>query len=284
LEFRVALRQIIGCILLVCGALSTAAPACAQGKLEARYKVTLAGIPIGKGSWVVEINDTDYSAATNGKTTGLMYVLTHGEGTSAVRGSLRGGRPVSAVYASTITSRKKSDEVRVTINDGYVKDFRADPPPDKLDQRVPITEAQRHGVVDPLTASLMRTPGNGQVLAPEACERKLAIFDGRLRYDLTLSFKRMDEVKAEKGYAGPVVVCAVYFSPVAGHVPSAATIKYIAKLRDMEIWLAPIAGTRVLVPFRAQGPTPIGEAVLEAAQFVSAAGATRASAADPKAH
>ena len=42
----------------------------------------------------------------------------------------------------------------------------------------------------------------------------------------------------------------------------AATIKYIAKLRDMEIWLAPIAGTRVLVPFQAQGPTPIGEAVM----------------------
>ena len=68
----------------------------------------------------------------------------------------------------------------------------------------------------------------------------------------------MDKVKADKGYAGPVVVCAVYFSPVAGYIPSRAAIKYIAKLRDMEVWLAPIAGTRVLVPFRAQGPTPIG--------------------------
>jgi hypothetical protein len=39
----------------------------------------------------------------------------------------------------------------------------------------------------------------------------------------------------------------------------------------MEVWLAPIAGTRVLVPFRAQGPTPIGEAVMEATQFVTIA-------------
>ena len=68
-----------------------------------------------------------------------------------------------------------------------------------------------------------------------------------------------------------MVVCAVYFSPIAGYIPSRAAIKYIAKLRDMEVWLAPIAGTRVLVPFRAQGPTPIGEAVLEATQFVSVA-------------
>jgi len=50
----------------------------------------------------------------------------------------------------------------------------------------------------------------------------------------------------------------------------------------MEIWLAPVAGTRVLVPFRAQGPTPIGEAKLEATQFVSVATPTRASADDPK--
>ena len=58
-----------------------------------------------------------------------------------------------------------------------------------------------------------------------------------------------------------MAVCAVYFSPVGGYIPSAATIKYLSELRDMEIWLAPIAGTRVLVPIRAQGPTPIGDAV-----------------------
>jgi hypothetical protein len=107
------------------------------------------------------------------------------------------------------------------------------------------------------------------VLAPEACQRTLEVFDGRLRYDVQFAFKRMDKVKASKGYAGPVVVCAAYFSPVAGYVPSRAAVKYLSKQRDMEVWLAPIAGTRVLVPYRAQGPTPIGQAVLEASEFVS---------------
>ena len=60
-----------------------------------------------------------------------------------------------------------------------------------------------------------------------------------------------------------------HFTPVAGYIPSRAAIKYLAKQRDMEVWLAPIAGTRVLVPFRAQGPTPIGQAMLEAYEFVS---------------
>jgi hypothetical protein len=129
-----------------------------------------------------------------------------------------------------------------------------------------------------MTGSLVWMSGTGDLLAPEACQRTVSIFDGRLRYDLKLAFKRMDTVKAEKGYAGPVVVCAVYVTPIAGHIPSRAAIKYITHMRDAEVWLAPIAGTRVLAPFRAQGPTPVGDAVLEATQFIATPQPTRASA------
>ncbi|HXD83914.1 MAG TPA: DUF3108 domain-containing protein, partial [Rudaea sp.] len=165
----------------------------------------------------------------------------------------------------------------ITINNGDVKELKVDPPQDVDPERVPITEAHQHGVLDPMTASIVRMPGNGDVLSPEACHRTLAVFDGRLRYDLQFTFKRMDKVKAAKGYAGPVVVCAAYFSPVAGYIPSRASIKYLSKQREMEVWLAPVAGTRVLVPFRAQGPTPIGQAVLQASEFTSVPVPNRAS-------
>jgi hypothetical protein len=243
----------------------------ADGRLEARYTATLAGIPIGKGNWVISVGETRYSAAASGVTTGLMRVFTGGEGTTAVHGVLSGGKFVSAVYAATIKTRKKTDAVRFTVSGGDVKEFKIDPPPEKDKERIPVTEAHKRGILDPMTASLLRVPGKGDLLAPEACDRTLAIFDGRLRYDLRLAYKRMEEVKAEKGYAGPAVVCAVAFTPIAGYVPSRATIKYLTKMHDMEVWLAPIAGTRVLVPFRAQGPTTIGQARLEAVQFVSLA-------------
>jgi len=266
--------------LAAAGALAVVPPASAlaQGKLEAHYMVTLAGIPIGKGDWTIEIGDTHYSASVRGATTGLMRVLTEGEGTTVAHGTLSAGKVQSATYASVVKSRKKKDEVRVTLDQGNVKETTADPPPDHDRERISVSEADLQNVLDPMTASLLATPGNGNPLSAEACQRTLPIFDGRLRYDLQLAFKRMDTVKAEKGYAGPVVVCAVYFTPIGGYIPSRATIRYIAKLRDMEIWLAPIAGTRVLVPFRAQGPTPIGDAVMEATQFVTAASPTHASA------
>ena len=94
-----------------------------------------------------------------------------------------------------------------------------------------------------------------------------------MRYDLKLDFKRMETVKAEKGYQGPVVVCAVYFTPVAGYIPDRPVIKYLAAQRNIEIAFAPVAGTRILVPFRMTIPTPLGTAMLEATQFITTADA-----------
>ena len=265
--------------ILLLAALLAALPATAraQGKLDAHYSASIAGIPIGKGSWAVDITDTHYTAAASGATTGLVRVFTGGEGSSTVEGTLQVGRPLSSVYASTITSSHRTDAVHLTVANGVVTQEAVDPPLETEPERVPITDEHRKGVLDPMTASLMRMPGNGDPLKPEACQRTLAIFDGRLRYDLQFAFKRMDHVKAD-GYEGPVVVCAVYFTPIAGFVPSRAAIRYLTKQRDIEVWLAPISGTRVLVPFRVQGPTPIGRMVLQATQFVSATLPSRASA------
>ena len=269
-------RQVKRCIpsalaLLAAALLPAAGPAVAQGRLEAQYTMTLAGLPIGQGTWVIDLSDRQYSSAATGGTTGLLRAFSGGEGGTTVQGSLQAGKPVQSAYAATIKSSRKTDEIRLTASNGKVSDLKLDPPRDIDAERVPITEDDQRNVLDPMTATLLRVPGSGNPLAPEACQRTLAIFDGRLRYDLQLAFKRMDQVKADKGYQGQVVVCAVYFSPIAGHIPSRAAVKYMSKLRDIEVWLAPIAGTRVLVPFRIASPTPVGSAVLEATQFVSVA-------------
>jgi hypothetical protein len=251
-------------------------PASAQGKLDAQYSVTLAGIPIGKGDWVIDIADTQYTATANGRTTGLLRAFSSGEGTSVAHGTMQGGKLMSSIFSSVVTAGKKKDETRLTTANGNIKDVFLEPPEDPDTDRVPLTEAHRHGVLDPMTASLLYVAGTGDPMSPEACKRTTSIYDGRLRYDLQLVYKRMDKVKADKGYDGPAMVCAVYFTPVAGYIPTRSAIKYIAKLREIEIWLVPIAGTRVLVPFRIDGPTPIGHAVMEATQFVSVAVPTRA--------
>ena len=241
----------------------------AQGRLDATYAVTLAGVPIGKGSWSIDVSDDQFTATASGGTSGLLRVFASGQGNSAAHGGVSGGQPISSTYTSSITSDNRSDQVRILFSGGVVKEYLADPPTIPSPDRVPLAEAHRKGVLDPMTASLIRVSGNGDTFVPEACQRTLPVFDGRMRYDLQLVFKRLEKVKSERGYQGTVVVCAVYFSPIAGHVPERSTIKYLVAQRDMEVWLAPIAGTRLMVPYRASVPTPIGMGVLQANQFVS---------------
>jgi hypothetical protein len=192
------------------------------------------------------------------------------------------GQLVPSSYASSIVTDTRQDDVRMAMSNGTVKEYAAEPPTVPNPDRVPLTEAHRRGVNDPMTATLMPVPGTGDTFVPEACPRKLAIFDGRMRYDLQLAFKRLDKVKSEKGYQGNVVVCAIYFSPVAGHIPERAVIKYLIALRDMEVWLAPIAGTRLMVPYRVTIPTALGLGLMQATEFVSAPQSARASATGSK--
>ncbi len=264
--------------LLAALALGIGSAAQAQGRLDAHYAATLAGVPFGKGAWQIDIREDQFSAVANGATSGLLRVLASGQGQSAAHGSMAGGQPVAGTYASNIVTDKKYDDVRIVLSGGVVKDYLADPPTYPDPTRVPLTDAHRRGVTDPMTAALMKVPGNGDVFTPDACRRTLAVFDGRMRYDLQLAFKRLAKVRSEKGYQGNVVVCGVRFVPIAGFIPERAVIRYIAGVHDMEIWLAPIAGTRVMVPYRMQSPTPLGQAIVQAVDFVTLPQPARASA------
>jgi hypothetical protein len=268
------IRRAIFLSAMVLPAIMADAPrsgAVAQGKLDARYIVTLSGLPIGQGAWVIEIGADHFTASANGATAGLMRVFASGQGESAAYGPVSGGQLVPSIYASRIVTGDKSDEVRMTITGGTVKELSANPPTVASPDRIPVTEAHRRGVSDPMTASLIRVPGSGDTLVPQACQRTLSIFDGRMRYDLQLVYKRLDRVRSDRGYQGLAVVCAVHFSPIAGYVRDRYAIQYLAQLRDTEVWLAPIAGTRVMVPFRVALSTPIGLGVLQATQFISTA-------------
>jgi hypothetical protein len=263
------------CALAVCVAAAIAADAghvaAAQARLEAEYTVTLGGVPIGRGNWVVDIAEDQYTASASGMTTGLMRIFSSARGTSAAHGSFLAGQAVPSSYSEDIAYDRRTDDVRMVLAGGNVKDYSADPPILPHPDRIPVTDADRRGVIDPMTSAINRVAGNGDPVSPDACNRKAAVFDGRVRYDLHSEFKRIEQVKAEKGYQGPVVVCAVYFTPISGYVPDRAVIKYLVALRDAEVWLAPISGTRVLVPFRFSLPTPVGSGVLQATQFVSLA-------------
>lgn len=258
------LRAAVAFALIIAGGAFDASHA--QGRLDAVYTITMARLSVGKGVWSADIGNDQYMTAASGSASGIISVLVSGEGSLATRGSIKDSRLLPASFTSKITGDDEISELRMLLDDGNVKELVAPPIPSDKD-RVPVTETHRQGIVDPLTALLIPVAGNGELLSFEACQRSLPIFDGRRRYDLKLAFKRMDKVKADKGYQGPVVVCSMGFQAIAGHRAGSLLVKYFSQGRDMEIWLAPIAGTRVLALFRLSVANIVGDIVIQASQF-----------------
>lgn len=241
--------------------------AVAQTKLAARYTLYVAGIAIGEGDWTVEIGKDRYMAQSNGRFFGLWRTLLGSNISAAARGTANQGRLMPTSYLANFASDNHINDVRVMFRDGAVSELETKPPVLAGPDQVPVTTPLLRGVVDPLTAALMPTSAAGDALSPASCQRILPIFDGSHRFDMALSFKRMDNVKADSGYRGPAVVCTMTYLPVAGYSPDAFRVNYLKKSRDMEMWLAPVPGTRLLAVFCIKIPTVLGTAELRATQF-----------------
>jgi Protein of unknown function (DUF3108) len=265
-----------GCVLTLITALGGQAHA---ESLDASYTISFARIRVGDITATVAFGPTEYAMSARGRAGGLMKALMDGEGSFTTRGTVTDGHPVPTNFNSKIVSNAQTSDVTMALDDGSVKELVATPLSSQ--GRVPVTDANRQGIVDPLTAMLFSSTTTG-ALSQEACRRTLPIFDGQQRYDLKLAFKRMDKVAAEKGYAGAVVVCSLRYEPIAGYSASNTLVKYVSEGREMELALAPIAGTRWLAPIRFSIASTIANLVIEASRF-EANVRTEAPSADPKA-
>jgi Protein of unknown function (DUF3108) len=240
----------------------------AQGKLDAEYTATLLGLPIGHISWVVDLKENQFSSVATGSIAGFLQLFLDAQGSVAASGRLSSGKPFPSNFQLKLLAGKWSDDVSIVFTGNRAKETVLPTSVAPSADYVPIKDGDRVGASDPMTALLVYVGGNGATTVPRACERTVPIFDGHTRYNLRLSFERLGAVQATEGYRGEVVVCAAKFLPIAGYDPKHFLVTYLAAQRATEIWLAPIASTRLLVPYRASISTPMGIGVLEASRFV----------------
>lgn len=258
----------MACFALIAPMAITAQPALAQAQFDARYTLSMAGVPIGKLTWKTQLGTSDYTTQANGRVSGFLSLLVSGEGNVTVKGQVKDGRPQPASFVSAVVREDEKVNVQFTLDGSRVRDLKVDEPPPEAD-RVPIADAHKTGVIDPLSALLI--PGPADPMAREGCERTLSMFDGRRRYDLALTFKRTDMIKNDAGKQLRVLVCAIKFTPMSGHRSSSQLIKFLSEGRDIEIWLAPVTGTHILAPVRLSVASLVGNMVLQADQFETTA-------------
>jgi hypothetical protein len=243
----------------------------AQTHLSASYTISLLGVTVGAGGWELEINGAQYLEKANGRISGMASRLISGEGSASTRGVFVGNRAQPATFEANVKTDAETDNIKMTFDNTNIVDLIAEPPlPQSVSNRVPVAEADLKGVLDPLSA-LLATADSDEP-KPQICENRLPIFDGRRRYDVALSFKRMDTLKAGTGYQGPVVVCSVHIVPISGHRTGRSALRLLVKSDDIEVALAPLAGTRLWAPFQAAIPTAVGTVWITAEKFVVAGG------------
>jgi hypothetical protein len=157
--------------------LAAATPAAADARFEGRYAISIAGLTVGTAAIVLDVRPDGYVAAGSAKLTGVMRAIASGQGTAAVRGSIVGGRLVPQSYSMTAESQKKTDEVRMAMANGMVRDFSAVPPllPEPTGCRSPGAPQK---VLDPLSALFHRPVAT--CTGPEACNRTLPISMGAI--------------------------------------------------------------------------------------------------------
>jgi hypothetical protein len=86
-------------------------------------------------------------------------ILLDGEGSFTARGTITDSHPVPTKFTSKVVSNTGNSDVTMVLDEGSVKELAAAPLPSS--GRVPVTEANRQGIVDPLTAMMASVPSPG---------------------------------------------------------------------------------------------------------------------------
>jgi hypothetical protein len=243
------------------------APGARADVLHAIYGVSLIGIPIGAVHLNADLTPTSYAIVGDAKVTGIAKLfVANAHGASAGKGAIIQGHVSPASFATIAADSHMTRTIRMALAGNTVTGIDISPPFQDKPDRVPLGPGDKRGVVDPVGAVVIPAPASGPVLSPAACDRKVPIFDGYTRFDIDLSYVGERPVSA-KGYAGPVVVCAARYVPISGHSRNRAATKFMADNKDLEVWLAPIASDRVLIPFRVSVRTMIGTTIVQAEEF-----------------
>jgi len=261
----------LGRAAVLTGFFTTVAVATASAgdyKFEADYRVSLAGVPIGQAHFTGTFDGPQYRLDGYGKLTGLVGAVYEYTASASSAGRLYSGKAVPNAFSVNATDGKKTATVRMTMNQSGVRRLKLTPTPTPYwlnhPNRVKVTDAHTKGTTDPISALIVADGKSADGLDRRACKRTVPIFNGRERFDVALEYKRIDTISDASVPGGQVLVCGARYHPVAGHRTDRDEVKLAEKL-DIEVLLAPIDGSDLLLPYRVTIPTPLGAAVIQAA-------------------
>jgi hypothetical protein len=187
-----------------------------------------------------------YTVEAEGETQGILSFVFEWKGVSRTEGRFEGNRAIPSVHESR---GNNSDEERLQTlrydETGAVIDVVVQPKPDP-DEVTPLPENAEVGTIDPLTviAAVGRAVSQG-----EGCSGTFPVFDGKRRYDLTVTDEGMRTLEPTdySVFSGPALACHVAWESLGGQRREKS--KYAKTARDRTIYVAR--------PFEDSRPIPV---------------------------
>lgn len=228
-------------------------------EISASYKISLNGFDLGTLLFNSRVQNGSYTADSDVKLSALLGVFKW-HGVTRTSGTVSGAAHQPQGYSFEFDGSVRSGSIRMGFTGPEITSLTVNPASFSASDTVPLERQHLKNAVDPLSAILSLTRVEGD----NPCARKLAIFDGKQRFDLALSFRRQDTIgTSENGQPLAAIVCKVKYTPVAGYRNNSET-QALAANNDIEIAFRKAPNATMMVPHRVVIPTMAGDAVIEA--------------------
>lgn len=254
---------------LLVAAVAIVSPARAD-PVSASYEVYFGGFHVLHADALWQRSAGGYRIAATAETQGLLGWLNPWKGTTESRGRIHAGKVIPQHHENRGSSDRGEKFVVLRYGpDGDVSETLVEPEQDWVD-RHPLPEDAGQGTLDPLSV----IAGLSEVLQHDGhCEGTFSVFDGRRRYDLTVTDAGETELEPTSYsiFAGRARGCRLDYELLGGHRIERS--KYAATARERIIWVARPADGAPLIPVRLQIETAYGTVMAHLTRFERGPGA-----------
>ncbi len=233
--------------------------------LELTYTLYIGGIPLGKVDLNARVQGDGYKAVSSLETSGVVNTVWRSKIEASSSGKLNGERVGPSAYDSFSLNGANPQRREVSlVYDGPVPEVKSNRNFDAIDDNL------KKSTLDPVSAMVSLVTGY-ETMQQKPCTQVAPVFDGRRRYDVTMSFVRKTDVKMDNGlYSGPVQQCRLKYNQLAG---ARQRIFEVKALPDINVWLTSFQSTadpdrHFVVPLRIFTETDLGLFVAVASRAV----------------
>jgi len=237
--------------------------------LDLSYDLYVGGIPLGKVAMSARFQGNDYKAISSLETKGIVNAFWQAKIETASSGSADGNKIQPSLYDSFSQNRSaQRQHATLTFGPDGPNSVTADPV--YRDNKYPVSETQKRGTLDPLSAAVYLTSGIATADQTRPCDATAPVFDGRRRYNVVSSFVKNTGVHMDNGlYAGPAMICQIHYNEIAGYKQT--VLEQNKKMPKMFAWVITVqsssgANRRYMIPIRVWAETEYGLVAAVASQ------------------